>query len=55
MVWKNFNPDSSYEFGIIACGIGYNYVKECDTDDSPVPVLKSITISFTGRRDSEDG
>ena len=37
---ENFNPDSSYEFGIIACGIGYNYVKECDTDDSPVPVLK---------------
>ena len=36
---ENFNPDSSYEFGIIACGIGYNYVKECDTDDSPVPVL----------------
>ena len=37
---ENFNPDSSYEFGLIACGIGYNYVKECDTDDSPVPVLK---------------
>ena len=37
---ENLNPDSSYEFGIIACGIGYNYVKECDTDDSPVPVLK---------------
>ena len=37
---ENFNPDSSYEFGIKACGIGYNYVKECDTDDSPVPVLK---------------
>ena len=37
---ENFNPDSYYEFGIIACGIGYNYVKECDTDDSPVPVLK---------------
>ena len=37
---ENFNPESSYEFGIIACGIGYNYVKECDTDDSPVPVLK---------------
>ena len=37
---ENFNSDSSYEFGIIACGIGYNYVKECDTDDSPVPVLK---------------
>ena len=37
---ENFNPDSFYEFGIIACGIGYNYVKECDTDDSPVPVLK---------------
>ena len=37
---ENFNPDSSYEFGIIACGIGYNYVKECDTDDSPDPVLK---------------
>ena len=37
---ENFTPDSSYEFGIIACGIGYNYVKECDTDDSPVPVLK---------------
>ena len=37
---ENFNPDSSYKFGIIACGIGYNYVKECDTDDSPVPVLK---------------
>ena len=37
---ENFNPDSSYEFGTIACGIGYNYVKECDTDDSPVPVLK---------------
>ena len=37
---ENFNPDRSYEFGIIACGIGYNYVKECDTDDSPVPVLK---------------
>ena len=37
---ENFNPDSSYEFGIIACGIGYNYVKECDTDDSSVPVLK---------------
>ena len=37
---ENFNPDSSYEFGIIACGIGYNYVKECDIDDSPVPVLK---------------
>lgn len=37
---ENFNPDSSYEFGIIACGIGYNYVKECDTDDSPVPILK---------------
>ena len=25
---------------LVACGIGYNYVKECDTDDSPVPVLK---------------
>ena len=37
---EKFNPDSSYEFGIIACGIGYNYVKECDTDDSPVPILK---------------
>ena len=37
---ENFNPDSSYEFGIIACGIGYNYEKECDTDDSPVHVLK---------------
>ena len=43
---ENFNPDSSYEFGIIACGIGYNYVKECDTDDSPVPILKVSQYPF---------
>lgn len=34
------NPEYDYEFGVIACGIGYNYVKEADTDSCHIPVLK---------------
>ena len=34
------NPEYVYELGVIACGIGYNYVKEADTDSCHIPVLK---------------
>lgn len=37
---ENLNPEHDYEFGVIACGIGYNYIKEADRDDSHIPVLK---------------
>lgn len=37
---ENYNPERHYEFGVIAAGIGYNYVKEADTDASSIPVLK---------------
>lgn len=37
---EGFNPEIDYEFGVIACGIGYNYVKEADTDGGHIPVLK---------------
>ena len=29
---EGLNPEYDDEFGVIACGIGYNYVKEADTD-----------------------
>lgn len=32
--------DGTYDFGVLACGIGYNYVKESLADSAPVPVLK---------------
>lgn len=37
---ENLNSEHDYEFGVIACGIGYNYIKEADRDDSHIPVLK---------------
>ena len=37
---EGLNPEYDYEFGVIACGIGYNYVKEADTDSCHIPVLK---------------
>ena len=37
---EGVNPEYDYEFGVIACGIGYNYVKEADTDSCHIPVLK---------------
>lgn len=37
---EGLNPGYDYEFGVIACGIGYNYVKEADTDSCHIPVLK---------------
>lgn len=37
---EGLNPEYDYEFGVIACGIGYNYVKEADTDGCHIPVLK---------------
>lgn len=37
---EGFNPEHDYEFGVIACGIGYNYVKEADTEGCHIPVLK---------------
>ena len=37
---EGFNPQGDYKYGIIACGIGYNYVKENIADDGSVPVLK---------------
>lgn len=33
-------PDVMNDFGVIACGIGYNYVKESDVDRCHIPVLK---------------
>ena len=29
-------PQSSFSLGIITCGIGYNYVRECVRDDMPI-------------------
>lgn len=37
---EGFTPGEHNEFGIIACGIGYNYVKEADTEGCGIPVLK---------------
>ena len=37
---EGLNPEYDYEFGVIVCGIGYNYVKEADTDSCHIPVLK---------------
>lgn len=37
---EGLNPEYDYEFGVIARGIGYNYVKEADTDSCHIPVLK---------------
>lgn len=37
---EGLNPAYDYEFGVIACGIGYNYVKEADTEGCHIPVLK---------------
>ncbi len=37
---ESLNPEARYPFGIIACGIGYNYVKESLADNAGVPVLK---------------
>ena len=37
---EGLNPEYDYEFGVIAYGIGYNYVKEADTDSCHIPVLK---------------
>lgn len=37
---EGLNPEYDYEIGVIACGIGYNYVKEADTDSCHIPVLK---------------
>lgn len=37
---EGLNTEYDYEFGVIACGIGYNYVKEADTDSCHIPVLK---------------
>lgn len=37
---EGLNSEYDYEFGVIACGIGYNYVKEADTDSCHIPVLK---------------
>lgn len=37
---EGLNSERHYEFGVIAAGIGYNYVKEADTDASSIPVLK---------------
>ena len=37
---EGLNPESHYEFGVIAAGIGYNYVKEAATDACSLPVLK---------------
>ena len=37
---EGLNPEYDYEFGLKACGIGYNYVKEADTDSCHIPVLK---------------
>lgn len=37
---EGLNPESDYEFGVIACGIGYNYVKEADTNGCHIPILK---------------
>lgn len=37
---EGLNLEYDYEFGVIACGIGYNYVKEADTDSCHIPVLK---------------
>ena len=37
---EGLNPEYDYELGVIACGIGYNYVKEADTDSCHIPVLK---------------
>ena len=33
-------PSGKHPFGVIASGIGYNYVKECCTKDSVFPILK---------------
>ena len=41
---EGLNPEYDYEFGVIACGIGYNYVKEADTDGCHIPVLKFRSI-----------
>ena len=37
---EGFDPKDYSEFGVIACGIGYNYVKEADSDGCHIPVLK---------------
>lgn len=37
---EGLDATQEYEFGVIACGIGYNYVKEADADDAHIPVLK---------------
>lgn len=37
---EGFNPNADCEFGVVACGIGYNYVKETDTNGRHIPVMK---------------
>lgn len=37
---ENFNSEIHNELGVIACGIGYNYVKEAQADACGIPVLK---------------
>lgn len=37
---EELDPKYEYKFGVIACGIGYNYVKESGTNTCHIPVLK---------------
>jgi len=38
--WNRYFEGKDKSFGIIACGIGYNYVRENVGEDSPWPILK---------------
>lgn len=37
---EGMDQGCKHELGVIACGIGYNYVKEVDTDGRSIPILK---------------
>ena len=52
---EGLNPEYDYEFGVIACGIGYNYVKEADTDSCHIPVLKVSQYPLPAEEIEDDG
>lgn len=43
---EGLNPKLECELGVIACGIGYNYVKEAAANGAPIPVLKVSQYPF---------
>ncbi len=52
---EGLSSEYDYEFGVIACGIGYNYVKEADTDSCHIPVLKVSQYPLPAEEIEDDG